>query len=463
MKKKELTFRRVINYIHLWVGIPCAIILFIMCLSGTLYVFNREITQWVDSNKFTVAVPAGGQTLPVAQLIAAAEKEQKGWKVTTMLVPAEKNKAWTLALSPAKKNKKDAGKGKEVAGAENSVVVAGTEKMGKAAVGKMEEGASGGEKKGMPKGEAAEKKVKNLLVNPYTGTIQGDALTPSSAFFASVLQLHRWLLLENKEVGHVITGTAALLMILLQITGLMLWLPPKIKSWKKWNAWKQGFAVKRDAHWKRINFDLHKSLGFYAFIFITIMALTGPYFAFDWYKKGMAATLGTQIPKKNAAVDSTLHSAYPGYGIKAAPMETIFTNIAATYPYQGIMRVILPQDSLGVITVQKVNASELTAGGIDRMALDQYSGASMAIERFADKTTGAKIISLIRPIHAGELLGTFSKILYLIACLIATSLPVTGVLIWINKWRKTKKPAKSNTVTAKKHTQKIEEKRVMNV
>ncbi|MDR3273390.1 MAG: PepSY domain-containing protein, partial [Flavobacteriaceae bacterium] len=36
----------------------------------------------------------------------------------------------------------------------------------------------------------------------------------------------------------------------------------------------------------------------------------------------------------------------------------------------------------------------------------------------------------------GEVFGTFSKILYFLACLIGTSLPVTGTLIWLNKMKK---------------------------
>ncbi len=56
MKKKN-GFRKIINIIHLWVGIPSALILFVVCLSGTTYVFQKEITRWVDSDKFTLNPP----------------------------------------------------------------------------------------------------------------------------------------------------------------------------------------------------------------------------------------------------------------------------------------------------------------------------------------------------------------------------------------------------------------------
>lgn len=61
---------------------------------------------------------------------------------------------------------------------------------------------------------------------------------------------------------------------------------------------------------------------------------------------------------------------------------------------------------------------------------------------FSDKPLNEQIVSLIKPLHLGSVCGIFSKILYFIACLVATSLPVTGTLIWINKLRKKKKPRK---------------------
>ncbi|HXS57859.1 MAG TPA: hypothetical protein VN726_17115, partial [Hanamia sp.] len=39
----------------------------------------------------------------------------------------------------------------------------------------------------------------------------------------------------------------------------------------------------------------------------------------------------------------------------------------------------------------------------------------------------------------GSIYGMFTKLLYFFACLIATTLPVTGTIIWINKLKKKKK------------------------
>lgn len=396
---KKYTFRKLIHVMHLWVGLACTLVLFVMCLTGTMYVFNREITQWVDQEKFHVEVPAQGNVLTLAQLMAAVQRENKELRISGIQVPERADEAWTFSL--LKKAKPEAKK--ETKGAEK------------------------GEKKA-PKKE----KPTNLLVNPYTGKIQGNAQTPTAQFFATVLQLHRWLLIENHDIGGAITGTAALGMILLQITGLLLWLPAKLSSWKKWNVWKPGFKIKTDASGKRLNFDLHKTLGFYAFVFVTIMALTGPVFAWEWYRTGYRQLMGVFTPREEKALETDAKGRQP------LALEAIIRQSNQVFPYSGVLRLTLPKDSVGTLIAQKSQNGFFASAGVDRLTLDPYTGQILKLERFGDKTLGEKIAVSAKIIHTGELYGTFTKILYFLACLMATSLPITGFLIW---WKRGKAEA----------------------
>ncbi|MGZ5221534.1 MAG: PepSY domain-containing protein, partial [Chitinophagaceae bacterium] len=54
----------------------------------------------------------------------------------------------------------------------------------------------------------------------------------------------------------------------------------------------------------------------------------------------------------------------------------------------------------------------------------------------------------IKAIHVGNVYGTLTKIIYFIACLIATSLPITGTMIWLNKLRKKRKGKSIGAATA---------------
>lgn len=390
---------------HLWVGLPSAIILFVVCLSGTAYVFNREITKWVDSDKFYVKADASASILPAEELIAKVEKEKKGLKVSAITIPAKKNEAWLFSMAEKKKEEK-----------------------------KNEKGAQQDDKP-KPKRE----KLKNFLVNPYTGQVQGDAQTTTSQFFNTVLELHRWLLMEHK-IGSVITAVAAFLFLFLELSGLALWLPAKIKSWKRWNAWRPGFTIKRSANWKRINHDMHKAFGFYTFFIITILAVTGPALGIEWYRKAFHKTLGVKPPVKG---EEPPKSKLPADSLAKPLKAGEWLAMAHTiYPYQGDVRITLPKGKTGSVGISKTKAGFMASAGVDRLILDQYSNTIIRNDKFSDKTFTQQVSAMVKAIHTGEVFGLFSKIIYFIACLIATSLPVTGTIIWVNKFRKKSKKSK---------------------
>src|SRR5690606_34052398 len=76
------------------------------------------------------------------------------------------------------------------------------------------------------------------------------------------------------------------------------------------------------------------------------------------------------------------------------------------------------------------------AAAADKVHIDSWSGEIIRTEIFSELPLNQKINELMRPLHTGEVFGTFSKILYFLACLVGTSLPATGTIIWINKLKK---------------------------
>src|SRR5690606_3777181 len=114
------------------------------------------------------------------------------------------------------------------------------------------------------------------MIDPYTGQVLGDlqsSETFTSKFMQVMFSLHRWLLLdkieeplfgelENRKLGSYISGTATMLFTLGVLTGIVIWFPRKLRSWK------QGFKIKWSGNWKRINHDLHNSLGLYSCILL---------------------------------------------------------------------------------------------------------------------------------------------------------------------------------------------------
>ena len=377
---KNYSFRKFVNDIHLWMGIGSGIIIFIICLSGTILVFQEEI-----EGIFAEDVIFTGENLPVKSLEDLEEQiSQAGLgELTAITVPKAAGEFYEARIKTSPEDRR------------------GT----------------------------------TFLVNPHTAEVVPAPESSASEFMFSMFKLHRWLLLDS-SIGRPIVGIATIIFMFLSISGLILWFPKKFK----WRNFKQGFKIKTSANWKRINHDLHNTLGFYSLILIVIMGLTGLCWSFDWYKELAGDVLGT--PVFNRGGGPTFEPA-PIPDEQLASLDHIYKVVDSEFPYEGKVNIGLPGGE-SVYSIRKYGASSISPVIADQLVLDK-SGKVLHKEIFSEKPLNVQIASLIKPIHLGEIYGTFSKILYFIACLIATSLPITGTIIWINKLGKKTKKKKAAT------------------
>jgi len=106
----------------------------------------------------------------------------------------------------------------------------------------------------------------------YTITSAGaDMKTAVPLGFQAVsklLELHDDLL--GGETGRKVNGALALLVIVLALTGLVVWWPGITK-------WKRSLIVRRGVGWRRIVWDLHSMVGFWAAGFILLFGFSGVY------------------------------------------------------------------------------------------------------------------------------------------------------------------------------------------
>jgi uncharacterized iron-regulated membrane protein len=381
--KEKYSLRKLINDLHLWMGIGSGIILFIVCLTGTIYTFRAEIEEALEPSKYQVAVLAEADRLAPEAVIEKL-KTDVGGKVQSIEVPHDRSRPYQVSIKKSKE-----------------------ERRGTA-----------------------------YFVNPYTGELLGTSAGPATDFFMAVFKLHRWLLVDS-EVGGPIVGGATIIFVLLILSGLVLWWPKKLKNWK------QGLKVKVSANWKRINHDLHNSLGFYSFLLLLLMALTGLCWSFDWYRDGLGAVIGTEVFGGRGGKPAA--SVPPAAATEPLSLAELMHLADNELPYEGNYRISPAEDSSATVVLNKYKIGFFALSASDKIQLNQYTGEVLRVERFSDKPFNQQIASSIKPLHTGEIFGTFSKILYFIASLIGTSLPVTGTIIWINKLRKGSKKEKKAT------------------
>ena len=380
-KKKKYTLRKFINDIHLWLGIASGIILFLVCLSGTFLVFQEEI-EALFTEEISIH-PEGKKLISIEELKEKLSVEGLATRVTIKedaTLPYE----FTVKSSPK------------------------------------------------------ERRGSTFYVDQYTGEYQKEPASSAHDFMMTLFKLHRWLLLEV-PVGRPIVGIATIIFFFISISGIVLWFPKKMK----WKNFKPGFKIKFSANWKRINHDLHNTLGFYACIFLIVMCLTGLCWSFEWYREAGSTLIGTKIFNRGSDPSFENNS-------EIQNMKTIKEIVAIgknEFDAEGDIILSFPKHEKGTFTLSFYDHSNFSPVTSDRLIISS-SGEVLHKEIFSDKEVNVQIASLIKPIHTGQIFGTFSKIIYFLACLIATSLPITGTIIWINKLKKKSKKKKSRKVMA---------------
>jgi len=414
--------RKFLNDVHLWIAFPSGIIVLLICLSGTIYVFNTEIRELSNPELYKVSQTAGAQRLSAEKLIAAVGQETNS-KVISIKIPADPERSYVLTVmkpEEAKPIEMRNEKGPKIA--EKAGITSGPERSGE-------------------KSEPPTRRVQ-YMVNPYSGKILGssDDKNGVTEFMQLMFSLHRWLLLDrieepifaelpNRKLGSYISGTATILFTFGVITGIIIWFPQKIRNWK------QGLTIKWNANWKRVNHDIHNSLGFYSCILLLLMGITGPQWSFPWYREGLRKTLGT-YQSEDAPKPKNPKSNFQASGANPLLIESFIKVADQSLNYTGDLTISFPADSSEAVQLSKTPKGFFAPVAADKLWIDQYTASVLQTDIFSRKPFNERISNSIKAIHVGDVYGRFSKILYFLACLIATSLPITGTMIWINKMKK---------------------------
>ena len=185
-------------------------------------------------------------------------------------------------------------------------------------------------------------------------------------------------------------------MVLVLLTGVVIWWPKSKKMLKS------RLKVSTDKGFRRFVYDSHVSLGIYAFVFLFLMALTGPVFSFGWYRQAMSKLFGQKMPPKEMKATDQ----------KGEAQHSTKTN-----------------------AFDKANNSQAKA---DEPA---HSGAPKDMKAGLDgkKKGGPK---LFKQLHTGTWGGWFTRVLYALAALIGGFLPLSGYYLWWQK-RQAKKLRKT--------------------
>lgn len=247
--------------------------------------------------------------------------------------------------------------------------------------------------------------------------------------FQTVRKLHRWLLDAPAQkgassTGKTIVGITTLLMVVILISGIVLWWPRTRKSLQ--NRLKVSCTKGSFRFW----YDSHVSLGFYVTIFLLVMALTGLTWSFRWYRTGFYALFGasTEQPKQSAP-------AHEDNNKKEKKNEPERLNYLAWDA--ALAELQNRYETYGTIQLSKNSAQVIQSGKQkgDTASFDIHTGniTEIKVYNIDEQPMSNKMKGLIYSLHTGQWGGMFTRIIYFLSAFIGGILPLTGYYLWIKR------------------------------
>ena len=401
-------FRKTLFWLHLVCGVVAGLAIGIMCVTGTVLAYEKELAAWSERDARTIAPPAAGA--PRLAIDEAPRKLREAFpeaKPATLVVLNDRAAAWSFP------------------------------------------GARG---------------VAGYHVNPYTGEVRRPQSTAVGQFMQTMLVWHRYLGFSgtvSRPRGKWINGTCNLAFCLLAITGLYLWMP------RNWSV----RSVKAVAlfNWrltgKARDFNWHNTIGLWTAPVLIVLTLTAVPISFQWGGRVINSLTGTPPPAApGAAAQPAIEIPAPPPGTPLLSQDALLAIVQKEFPAWTTitLRLEVPaagggtglpiRDLPGSSAMPPAGASQ-TTGQETRatqpvtltirdattwprttnitVAVHPYTGEILRKVGYAELAAAAQVRAWTRFLHTGEALGFWGQLVAGLACLGGCVLVWTGfALAW---------------------------------
>lgn len=372
--------------LHLYLGLPAGLVLFVVALTGAIYALRPEVIG-IGRPDLSI-VDEGKDLLPPYQLIDGVR--------------------YTVYRSPA----------------DSSNLIYGVTYEGRTQAAQVT-------------AKIGNSRRSILFVNPYTGQLLHTEHS-SYDIFRWAMNGHRSLWLP-REIGKPIIGWSILAFIIVSLSGLVIWMPRKLNK----KSLRAVSTIKWGAKRPRLFLDLHNVVGIYTLAFALAIAVTGLTWSFDWWANGYYGlltggdTLETWVVPKSDVSRATQ---------TAHTDSLLWQSVQRKYPTVSdgsSLRFDVPTDEDGVYTVVynpdgDLRYSRAEYNFYDRYTLQQVAGGGLYGIAQDKLSIGQRIYRMTYDIHSGSIGGWAGRYIAFFVSLALCLLPITGIYLW---WRKRKAKA----------------------
>jgi uncharacterized iron-regulated membrane protein len=370
--------RKLILVLHRWVGLLAALALLALGVSAALLIFDRPIHRLLNSS--LVKVFPVGTRLALNEITRRLSQSYPQYHVVQWTLPQQPDDAAAVVLD-------------------------------------LNQGA----KPAAPSSEEIE-----LGVNPYTGAVLGD-LEKTNDLMAYVHRFHTRFLAA--DVGRTIVGWSAVCLLILSLTGIILWWQRKIGRFR-WNSTGASF-----------HFHMHQAVGIYAWAFLMVLSLTG--IALHWEREAgrlLDRLTGSPPPTKMLPADPVQNGTSP------LDSDLLVSIAEKNAPGAQITVIQLATSAESPVRIIMKYPEDHTPAGRTQIFLDAYSGKVRMLTDARSAPLGFKLIRLwSRQYHTGDIFGWPTQMLALVFSLALVVMAVTGPMIWYMR-KRTSQMARATTV-----------------
>jgi uncharacterized iron-regulated membrane protein len=384
-------FRKALFWCHLTAGSIAAAIILIMCVTGVLLMYERQMLAWADRHFRSTPQSDGTPRVSPTALLAQLHETQNALPTTLTL--------YSRRDAPA------------------AALFAG----------------------------------RVVYLDVYSGQILGESAKGIRSFFRTVTDWHRWLAMQgpNRPVGRAVTGAANLAFLFLVLSGMYLWLP---RRWS-WPGVRSVLFYRSGLTAKARDFNWHNVTGIWCSVPLVLIVLGALVISYPWATNLVYRLTGSDPPAAAAQVAPPATAKPRAAGeTPASPFANLDDAWArAERQVSGWQSISLRVPASPRAPFDFIIA-ESHRGRPDKrhtLTVDRATGAIIKTESFADFNTGRKVRSWLRFIHTGEALGVAGQTVAGIASAGGAFLVWTGVsLAWrrFRSWQDRKRQAQIASV-----------------
>lgn len=303
---------------------------------------------------------------------------------------------------------------------------------------------------------------RTLYFDPITGAVFGEP--KGQAVFDFLENLHRRLALG--DVGKTITGVCVAILLFFCLSGLYLRWP---RRWLSPRAW---LAIEWKRSGRSFLWSLHSVLGTWVLVVYLLIALTGMWWSWDWFRNGANSLLGGDVrPSAGASVDAGPRQAKGGvdFAVVQRGLESVEPGARS-----GWMDIRLgrggrgggPQAAGGqgaqggqggrgaaagagpgsTITVRFRAENAPHDRAFDTIDIDTKTGQVTRLERYDELPMGRKLLASIYALHVGSFFGMAGRIVNMTSAAFMSVFFVTGWMLYLDRRRK-KRELRATRVT----------------